>query len=63
MCSKNPVWDVDSLEKVIDTKIADVNITDEISLNKLRTALRAMVLAILSTQMRDLAQQAFAQLQ
>lgn len=62
VCSKNPVWDVDSLEKVIDEKIADVNITDETSLNKLRTALRAMVLAILSTQMRDLAQQAFAQL-
>lgn len=63
VCSKNPAWNAQSLDNVIDEKIKNLNIADENSMNKLRTALRAMVLAILSTQMRDLAQQAFAQLE
>ena len=62
ICEQNSVSDEKYLDKVIDAQLEKVKISDVISQKKLRTALRAMVLAILSTQMRELAQKAFAQL-
>ena len=62
ICEQNSVSDEKYLDKVIDAQLEKVKISDAISQKKLRTALRAMVLAILSTQMRELAQKAFAQL-
>ena len=62
ICEQNSFSDEKYLDKVIDAQLEKVKISDAISQKKLRTALRAMVLAILSTQMRELAQKAFAQL-
>ena len=62
ICEQNSVSDEKYLDKVIDAQLEKVKISDAISQKKLRTALRAMVLAILSRQMRELAQKAFAQL-
>lgn len=61
-CQKNTVTDGQFLDTVIDERIKSVNFTDDISQKKLKTALRAMVLAILSTKMKELAQKAFAEL-
>ncbi len=61
-CQQNAIADVEYLDKVIDARLENAKISDGISQKKLRTALRAMVLAILSTQMKELAQKAFLQL-
>lgn len=61
-CQQNAISDVEYLDKVIDARIENVKVSDCISQKKLKTALRAMVLAILSTQMKELAQKAFMQL-
>ncbi len=61
-CEKNAVYDTKELDIVIDSRIKNVIVSDDVSKKKLRTTLRAMVLAILSTRMRDLAQQAFSEL-
>ncbi len=58
-CEQNAIYDTKELNVAIDTRIEHLILQDELSKNKLRTALRAMVLAILSTRMRDLAQEAF----
>lgn len=62
-CEQNSVYDATELDFAIDSYLKSVTIRDDISRTKLRTALRAMVLAILSTRMRDLAQKAFAELE
>lgn len=62
ICEQNSISDTQYLDRVIDAQLEKAKISDAISQKKLRTALRAMVLAILSTQMRELAQKAFAQL-
>lgn len=61
-CEQNAVYDTKELDIAIDSHLKDVTIRDDVSRTKLRTALRAMVLAILSTRMRDLAQKAFVEL-
>lgn len=61
-CQQNVISDAEYLDKVIDARIENVKVSDCISQKKLKTALRAMVLAILSTQMKELAQKAFMQL-
>ncbi len=61
-CEQNAIYDTKELDEVIDTRIEHLILKDEKAKNKLRTALRAMVLAILSTRMKDLAQEAFAEL-
>ena len=60
-CENNAVYDTEKLEEIIDTSIEKATLSDDVSKRKLRTALRAMVLAILSTRMRELAQKAFAE--
>lgn len=61
-CENNAVYDTEKLDAIIDESIEKATLNDDISKAKLRTALRAMVLAILSTRMRDLAQKAFTEL-
>ena len=61
-CENNAVYDTEKLDAIIDENIKNATFRDDISKRKLRTALRAMVLAILSTRMRELAQQAFSEL-
>lgn len=61
-CEQNAIYDTKELNLAIDTRIEHLVLRDELSKKKLRTALRAMVLAILSTRMRDLAQEAYMQL-
>ncbi len=61
-CEQEAIYDTKELNVVIDSRIEHLVLRDELSKNKLRTALRAMVLAILSTRMRDLAQAAYTQL-
>jgi hypothetical protein len=53
---------MEHLDKIIENQIDKTKINDAISVKKLKTALRAMVLAFLSTQIRDMAQKAFVQL-
>ena len=60
-CENNAVYDTEKLEEIIDTSIEKATLSDDVSKRKLRTALRAMVLAILSTRMRELAQKAFSE--
>lgn len=62
ICEKSSALDTDYLDKVIETQVEKVKISDAVSVKKLKTALKAMVLAFLSTQIRELAQKAFAQL-
>ncbi len=61
-CENSAVYDSEKLDAVIEKNIKNTNFRDDISKRKLRTSLRAMVLAILSTRMRDMAQKAFAEL-
>ncbi|MBR5202602.1 MAG: DUF1836 domain-containing protein [Clostridia bacterium] len=61
-CQQNAVADTEYLDQVIDNRLEYAKISDGVSQRKLRTALRAMVLAILATQMKELAQKAFIQL-
>ena len=62
ICEDRSALDIDYLDKVIETQIEKVKVSDIVSAKKLKTALRAMVLAFISTQMRDMAQKAFMQL-
>ena len=62
ICEERSALDIDYLDKVIETQIEKAKISDIVSAKKLKTALRAMVLAFISTQMRDMAQKAFMQL-
>ncbi len=61
-CENNAVYDTEKLDIIIDESIKNLVLRDDVSKRKLKTALRAMVLAILSTRMRDLAQKAFVEL-
>lgn len=61
-CEQNAVYDTNELDVAIESHLKNVTIHDDISKSKLKTTLRAMVLAILSTRMRDLAQKAFMEL-
>lgn len=61
-CEQNAVYDTKELDMAIDSHLKRVTLRDDVSRTRLRTALRAMVLAILSTRMRDLAQAAYMQL-
>lgn len=61
-CEQNAVYDTTELDDAIEIHIKNVTFRDDVSRTKLRTALRAMALAILSTRMRDLAQKAFMEL-
>ena len=60
-CENNAVYDTERLDAIINENIEKATLSDDISRRKLRTALRAMVLAILSTRMREMAQKAFAE--
>lgn len=62
ICEQSSALDMEHLDKIIENQIDKTKINDAISVKKLKTALRAMVLAFLSTQMRDMAQKAFMQL-
>ena len=62
ICEQKSVTDSNYLDRVIDAQLEKSNISDTVAQKKLRKALRAMVLAIHATRMRDLAQQAFARL-
>lgn len=61
-CEQKSISDTGYLEKVIESQITKTQISDSALQNKLKTALYAMVLAIFSTRMRDLAQAAYMQL-
>ncbi len=61
-CEQNAIYDTQELDIVIETHLKNVITRDDVSKKKLRTTLRAMVLAILSTRMRESAQKAFAEL-
>ena len=61
-CEQNAVYDTNELDVAIESHLKNVTVRDDVSKTKLKTALRATVLAILSTRMRDLAQKAFAEL-
>ena len=62
ICEQSSALDMEHLDKIIENQIDKTKINDAISVKKLKTALRAMVLAFLSTQIRDMAQKAFMQL-
>lgn len=62
ICEQKSMSDTAYLDKVVDAQIENSGINDHVSQKRLRTALRAMVLAFLSTQMREEAQKAFLQL-
>lgn len=61
-CQQKAVTDTQYFEKVIEARLENVNISDGVSKRKLKAALNAMVLAIIATRMRDLAQKSFAEL-
>ncbi len=61
-CEQKSISDTAYLKSIIDDLVAKEKITDSVPQNKLKSALYAMVLAIFSTRMRDLAQTAYAQL-
>lgn len=61
-CEQKSIYDTKEIDITIEEHIKYVTLRDDISRSKLKTALRAMVLAILSTRMRDLAQKAFTEL-
>ena len=62
ICEQSSSLDMEYLDSVIENQIEKTKISDVISAKKLKTALRAMVLAFLSAQIREMAQKAFAQL-
>lgn len=62
-CEQKSVYDTNEIDITVEQHIQYVALRDDISRSKLKTALRAMVLAILSTRMRDLAQKAFMELE
>ena len=62
-CEQKAVYNTCELEGIINSRLEKVTVSDSISKNKLKTALSAMVLAILSTRMRELAQKAFMELE
>lgn len=57
------VTDETFLDTVINEKVKRVEFNDDISEKKLKTALKAMVLAYLSTQIKSMAQQAYSLLE
>ncbi len=61
-CEQKSVYETNEIDEIIKSHMEKVILRDDVSRSKLRTALRAMVLAILSTRMRDLAQKAFTEL-
>lgn len=61
-CEKKSVYDTNEIDFTVESHIEKVILRDDVSRSKLKTALKAMVLAILSTRMRDLAQKALAEL-
>lgn len=61
-CDSNAIYDTEKLDSIIDESIKRTVLHDDISIKKLKKSLKAMVLAILSTRMRDLAQKAFAEI-
>lgn len=61
-CEQKSVYETNEIDATIKSHMEKVTLRDDVSKTKLRTALRAMVLAILSTRMRDLAQKTFAEL-
>lgn len=61
-CEAKAIYETQKLDEIVDENIKKATIRDDISKKKLRIALRAMALAIISTRMRDLAQKAFAEL-
>lgn len=61
-CEQDAVYDTNELDAAIESHLKTVIVRDDISKSKLKTALKAMLLAILSTRMRDMAQKAFSEL-
>lgn len=61
-CDSNAIYDTEKLDSIIDESIEKAILHDDVSKKKLKVALKAMVLAILSTRMRELAQKAFIEL-
>ncbi len=61
-CENQAVLDAGRVDSLIEEKVGTVEVSDETQRDKLKIALRAMVLAILSARMRDLAQQAYSRL-
>ena len=61
-CDNDSIYDTDKLDSIIDKSIEKAVLNDEVSIKKLKKALRTMVLAILSTRMRELSQKAFAEI-
>lgn len=62
-CEQKSVYDTSEIDITIESHIKNVTVRDDVSRSKLKTALRTMVLAILSTRMRDLAQKTFSELE
>ena len=61
-CEQKSVYDTNEIDITIESHLRYVTLRDDVSKTKLKTALRATVLAILSTRMRDLAQAAYMKL-
>jgi DNA-binding transcriptional MerR regulator len=61
-CEQKPLYDTSEIDIIIESHLKNVTLRDDVSKTKLKTALRATVLAILSTRMRDLAQAAYMKL-
>ena len=61
-CEQKSVYDTKELDDTIEIHLKNVTLRDDVSRSKLKTALRATVLAIISTRMKDLAQKAFMEL-
>lgn len=60
VCDSHSATDSEFLDKIIDGKIDGAEISDDVSRKKLKAALKAMVLAIISTRIMSMAQDAFA---
>ncbi len=61
-CEQKSLYDTSEIDIIIESHLKNVTLRDDVSKTKLKTALRATVLAILSTRMRDLAQAAYMKL-
>ena len=61
-CEQKSVYDTSEIDITIESHLKNIILRDDVSKTKLKTALRATVLAILSTRMRDLAQAAYMKL-
>lgn len=61
-CENESDFNTDKLDVLINENIENLVIRDDVSRKKLRTALKAMVLAILASRMRELAQKSFTEL-